>query len=507
MKKFLTFTLAVASAVAMTACGGDSSKEPGTGDVSTKSVSGIVSGTSNAPTFGGDVIQISGSITNDGVSGTSLDVQPGDSIVADVVTTVVKAGGTVVLKDVDVLHEVQGMISEIDVANGSLIVLGQVVLVDALTELVSENSDDTYSSIAFADLAVDDYLEVSGVRDDSGSVIATRIERKAPDHITNIDEVKVRGQVSSLDDQSQTFLLQNLQIDYSQASLEGELIEGAAVRVEGTMQGDVLLASEVEVGDERHGRVEDDSEIEVQGVVGDLDTIAMTFIVQGYHVDYSGAAVEGVLENNGARVEVSGTVTGISPPSVVATKVEVKHERRAPRDTSDGEAKGPISAIDTTALTFMVGNQAFYADDNTVYELDDQAGTLADLFDGDFVEVKFDSTQTGADGSSYAIKVELEDDHEHGGDDQEGGNNGEMHDGVEVKGLVEAFDAAAFTLTINGVDVVTADTTRYEIDDESATAEEAFAEDRTGWKAEARGIYQDGVLNAERIEFEPPENM
>ncbi len=509
MKTLFPVGLLCAAAVVMTACGGSDSTPSSANDApATKSASGLVGGTSETPTFGGDVIEIVGSITRDGSAGDMSDVQPGDNITANVVTSLAKVDGVIQLSDVDVIHEIQGTISTLDVAASSMVVLGQTVRVDALTELVTENSDDSYSSLVLADFQVGDYVEVSGSRDANGDVVASRIERKTADSQRDDADSEVRGWVSALDATTQTFLIGDLLVDFSGAEVQGLLADGAPVKVEGTLLGSTLAASEVKVGDDRHRRVEEQYELEIHGVVGALDTTAQTFETAGTLVNYAGLSVPGL--ENGARVEVEGTVTSTEPPALRATKVEVEYERVGP-GSSNGEVKGPMTAINGAEMTFQIGEVLLYADAMTVFEREDRRAAFADFSENEFVEVKYDSTQPNVAGAFYALKVESElrgiSDDDHDTNDRDNGDNGDDADtgdreGVEVKGAVAAFDPAAQTFSVSGVAVQISEATRFEVDDQAISADEFFAQDRTGVRVEVKGDLQGGVLIADRVEVE-----
>src|SRR5712691_10476130 len=70
---------------------------------------------------------------------------------------------------------VEGLIDRLDVVNNTLVALGQTVLVDGLT--VMEDRAQS-SSIALSALAVGQFVDVSGLIDANGTILATRIERQ-----------------------------------------------------------------------------------------------------------------------------------------------------------------------------------------------------------------------------------------------------------------------------------------------------------------------------------------
>ena len=93
----------------------------------------------------GQVVVVKGSIDDDDVNGTADDISYDD--------------------------EVTGLISSIDAAGQSFVVLNQTVLVNADTSF-----EDEFVPSSFDGLAVGQRVEVSGLFDANGDIVATRIE-------------------------------------------------------------------------------------------------------------------------------------------------------------------------------------------------------------------------------------------------------------------------------------------------------------------------------------------
>ncbi|MGL5002001.1 MAG: DUF5666 domain-containing protein, partial [Casimicrobium sp.] len=198
--------------------------------------------------------------------------------------------GRVTPDAVTVNVEVKGAVSSINAANKTLVVLGQTVQVTADT--VFEGSDDTI--LSFADLQIGMFIEVSGLRQDDGTLVATRIEREKNPPASN--SVRLCGTISSLDATAKTFKVEGLTVDYSSATVKGTPADGMRVKVRGSINASgVLVASQLEVkkpsddDDDDH----DDGRHELEGISSNLDTTAKTVVVRGVTVDYSSAIVEG----------------------------------------------------------------------------------------------------------------------------------------------------------------------------------------------------------------------
>lgn len=481
--------IAFVLALSLAACGGGGGGGEPAESPAAKSAVGIVGGQSDAPTFGGRALVIQGPVTQNGKPAAAADVQPGDRIAAEVVSTTAKGSGTITVKDVDIRVEIKGVLTAVDVAGGLLTVLSQPVATDALTTIVEENADDSYSSLTLADLAVGDYVEVSGERLADTSLRATRVERKRLDAgDDDYDEAELRGVVSGLDADAKTFQIGDQRVDYGTATVEGSLADGVRVEVEGQLAGITLMASKVEVEDDFEGEPEGEGELE--GQVTALDPSAQTFSLLGLTVDYSDAAVEGTLVD-GARVEVEGRFDAVDANLLHADRIEVRHEDGG-LGSADGEIKGAISELDTAAGTFAIGDVGFYVSDITVIESDDRVAQLDDLQAGDFVEVRFDSTQQ-IDGRLLAVKIEFE-------SDDEGASDDLVQD--EIKGLIAEFDAAGKTFRVNGYTVTVDSATAYEFDDDTIDEATFFSVDRTGSECEVKGVVDGTFVRAIRIELE-----
>lgn len=475
----------------LSACGGGGSDASTPTPLAPASVTGVVSGSAGALTVGGAAMTISGPVTVNGKSGSIADVQPGDVIVAR--TSGQTAGlTTFTATSTDVRIEVESAISAIDLATSTVTVAGQTVQVDAFTQLYDDNSDDSYSSLTLADFTVGDYVEVSGAREESGAILATRIERKRlrvgqPGY----SGIELYGDIAGLDTVARTFSIGTLVVDYSGASLEGTLANGIRVEVNGTLNGSTLTASRVEVK-----RVEGSrgAEVEVEGPVSDLDTATQTFTALGYRVSYAGARVRGTLAD-GARIEVEGRFDATDANLILAREVKVKHGRGGD-GRANGEVKGALSAVDAGAGTFDLGGTGYFVDSGTVFDRDDSAASLADLRVGDYVEVKFLSTRVEA-GRTYATKVAFEDESD---DDNRVGE-------FEVEGRVTAFIATAGSrqLTINGYVVTPSDSARYygDRDDNLLTADAFWNGLTVGQKLEVKGTVGTGTaVTGLRFELE-----
>ncbi|MEZ4606025.1 MAG: DUF5666 domain-containing protein [Deinococcales bacterium] len=85
---------------------------------------------------------------------------------------------------------------------------------------------------------------------------AYKVEREDYNDSEDDNQNKLRGALSQLDETAKSFMLQGYSVDYSNARVEGQLVEGSYVEVKGQAQGSQFIASKVEV--EGHNDSSDD---------------------------------------------------------------------------------------------------------------------------------------------------------------------------------------------------------------------------------------------------------
>ncbi len=116
--------------------------------------------------------------------------------------------------------EVEGMVSSIDRDNQTIIVAGTLISYNNLTHFID---------ITEANLSVAQRIEVNGYLRQDNSYLATMIKLDAD---TSNDQAEyTRGLIEQLNTTNRTFSLNQLVIDYNTASIEGELSNGALVKV------------------------------------------------------------------------------------------------------------------------------------------------------------------------------------------------------------------------------------------------------------------------------------
>ena len=321
----------------------------------------------------GMIVQVSGTINADGVTGTATNIKFDDQL--------------------------QGPVSGLDPfvpgdVTRTFTVMGATVIIDSSSttfDISGEDGIPPATVFDFETITDDNNIEISGFQDSTGNLIATRIELKDiafdPASI-----VEVRGTITGLVNTDFTLNgLNGLTVEVEAASaviddLPNGLVEGQLVEVKGTFDtaSNTITATRVEGED---NTVEDTDEVEVEGIITGYVSDS-NFSVNGINVDASNATLEPttlVLAND-VLVEVEGAiVNGV----LVAEEVELRG--------GNAEIEAEVSSVNANAGTFevipVVGESAITVTVTSSTKLEDDLNdnkffTLNDLVPGNFVEIR-----------------------------------------------------------------------------------------------------------------------
>jgi hypothetical protein len=180
------------------------------------------------------------------------------------------------------------------------------------------------------------FVRVKGSKS-GNTILASKV--RAEDEKPTGTRIELEGIISHLDPVAQTFKIEDLTIDYSQAEVRGNLVNGARVHIRGILEGSIVRASRVRVQQEE-GR----GEAELEGLISHFDPTTRTFVVGGITVrvndltrykddregDTPGGEGSGEMSaeefwgtnRDGQQVEVEGLATGDS--SLLAREIELE---------------------------------------------------------------------------------------------------------------------------------------------------------------------------------------
>jgi len=375
-------------------------------------------------------------------------------------------------------NSVEGPIAAIDATTNRITVLGQTVLVTASTSF-----DDSISPASLDGLKVGDVIEVSGLPNASSQIEATRIEL-APAG----EAFEVVGKIASFDGTKKQFKINDLVVDYTNATLSDFAAagpkDGDVVEVKGTTLGAAgeLLATKVEFLGNKDMRPDGaNGEVEIEGLVTrfvsatDFDVAGKPVTTNGSTVFRNGTSADLKAD---ARVEVEGALDANNV--LVATKVEFKRKAGV-------RIEAAIESIDTTANTFKVLGIEVAVDATTRVEdkgaNHSQFFKFADLRAGDPVAVRAIENPAGS-GKVLALRLE---------------RLKELRE-TRLRGPVASVSRPTFNV-LTAV-VTTTDTTKFEQDEEvPLTADEFFGlANLVGTTVDVRGTQNGTVFTATQVE-------
>lgn len=357
------------------------------------------------------------------------------------------------------------------VAKGTLTGFGSVIVNGVRYETDAASFSIDGGPGTQSDLRIGQNIIVKGSLDDNGT-------SGEAETVTYEDNVEGPVQAINLAGNSMVVLgqtvLTNLDTAFddsiSPASLAGLAINDV-VEVSGLVRADgSITATRIE-------RKPVGGELEVVGILSNLNAGEQTFQINDLVVDYSGAQLEDFSSGapqNGDPVEAKGTTLGAGG-ELVATRVEFKGDDIPGDDGDEVELEGFITAF-TDSNDFDVEGRAVTTSGQTRYE----GGTANDLAVNVKVEVE---GEINSNGVIVADEIQFK----QSGD-------------VRVEALVEDIQAGQNTLTLLGITVNVSGETQLEdktdLDVNPLTLTDINVNDFIA----VRGFVENGELTATRLE-------
>jgi len=315
MKTTLFVVSALAASISLvTACGGGG----GGGGVAGIGGTGI---TASGPITGFGSVFVNGvefetTTTSYSVDDSTSGVGEDDLRIGMIVTvtgTVNDDGLTGTADSIDFDHELEGPISGAITDNGTT----KTFEVMGITVEVSDTTTEFDDNITFATINSGDFVEVSGLPDENGTLIATYIDA-SDDPYQDGDEVEAKGVVSNLNAGAGSFDLTisagsipvNFTAGTDLSDLQGgALANGQLVEVKGTLQaGGFAPIDATEIETEGFDDNED-NDVNLKGIITNFVSNS-NFVVSGQTVDASTALLEptNLTLGAGVLVEVEGSI-------------------------------------------------------------------------------------------------------------------------------------------------------------------------------------------------------
>ncbi|RUO81097.1 hypothetical protein CWI84_03015 [Idiomarina tyrosinivorans] len=476
MKTLLKSTTAIAIASVLASCGGsdsgNNSSADGSGGTQQTSTSvvtqGVITGFGSVYVNGKRYRSENAEIKTD-EAGNATDSDLAIGMVVSVRAQTAE-GDDPEASEIDYEETLQGAVTLISTTAQTLEIMGQQVSYDEVTE---------FDDVTIDTLAIGDLVEVSGYETDSG-FYATRIALETDEQVYKVD-----GDVAALDTTAKTFTINDLTVDYSQATFEqmseADLANGSGVRVEGDSfdsTTNTLVASEVKSTEKSVD--EEVDELEVAGVVGNYDAEAGSFVIAGYSVTLADTVEfeDGAMADlaNGARIKIEAERVD---SAWVVDSVEFLHERVT------GKTEGTVTAVDADTQTIVIHDTEFQVTDTTRFKDESDAElrtfTFDDIMVNDVLKV---IAKNDAEGNHIALKIKR--------------LNDEDKDG-ELEGV--ATDIGDDRFTVQGVVVIVNESTEVEAegtDDPMRLL--ALLASMEEPRVEVKGDYDGDTLVASKVE-------
>ena len=324
----------------------------------------------------GHVVIVSGTIDDNGTTGTATSVTFDDLV--------------------------KGPVASVDLIASSFIVLGQTVLVGP-----DSSFDDSFSPASLEGVSVGQIVEVSGQIDANGSIVATRIEPKPAG-----TQFEVHGVVANLDTTNLRFTLGNLTVDYSAAMIDddfpgGQISEGDFVEAKGSSLGasGELIATIVDF-ETLTPNADDGDRVEIEGFITrfvsavDFDVAGLPVTTNGNTIFEGGTA--GDLGLN-VKVEVEGDIDANG--LLTATKVDIRRAKAVRTTANVDSVNAGANSLVVLGITVKV-DALTRLEDKSDTEVDPL--TLSAINAGDYLEIRGGEFPAGS-GEILATILERED--------------------------------------------------------------------------------------------------
>lgn len=284
-------------------------------------------------------------------------------------------------------NNLEGPITAVDAATQTFVVLAHTVKVTADTSFDEELA-------SFEDLTVGLQVEVNGLPDATGSLIATRVEKRRAGET----QLEIVGKIAALDTVAQTFKLDELVVNYAGALLRDftrtGIADGQFVEVKGDAldAGGALIATVVELHDFEH--LDRALQREVEGLITRFVS-ATDFDVSGHAVTttattrFEGGSAADLALN--VKVEAEGRIDANGV--LAASKIQFKRRHGAgiagPVEATTPDATGNGGTVTVMGVTITVDSRT-RTEDKTQARI--RMFGVKDLAVGDYVEVRGQET-------------------------------------------------------------------------------------------------------------------
>lgn len=298
-------------------------------------------------------------------------------MVVEVEGTAGESAGDAIANKVNFNYLVTGAINSIQVDSNNMLYLS----LPGYEVIVPENT--IFSGTDYDNLSVDDIIAVSGLEMDSSTIYASQIKSAG-----EADYTSLLGQVTELNTNNRTFLINDVIIAYGQAEMLStttlnNLQAGELIQVRGYLARDENVLSAQTLTKVKRPAYDNRVTVAQEGFIADYASI-QSFRVNGVLIDASNAEFfggEASQLHNRLRVSVKGV---FKDNFLYAQEVRMILP-------SNFKTTGRIDSVDLAQKTFRVADFEFKIEWFTVFDdaetFSNRYFNLADLRIGDQVEI------------------------------------------------------------------------------------------------------------------------
>ncbi len=380
-------------------------------------------------------------ITSNGAVVTEAELQVGQVVVID--AQLASVGAMPEAETVRYESNLRGPVTMLDPINNSLVALGQNVVATSSTVFGPGIEPADISGLALADV-----IEVSGLVDAAGAIVATRIELKNVPY-----EIQLAGMATV--GPGMTFSIGAQTVDYAAATVTG--FPGGApdtgdpvwVTAAAFGPGGEILALEVAYrGDILQTNAGDQGELEgliTNFVAADDFQIAGIAVTTNAQTQYSGGSVAGLANN--VLIEVAGVFDATG--ALVASEIEYREEGNVLIEAA-------VDSVNADNRVTVFGIPVETTVQTTIEDKRDELRpfSLTDLSPGDYLKI----SGVSAGGTIIATRLERVG----------------IEDKYKVRGPLVAIADPQFTVGGKTVQTVTG-TTEFEANNADVSAPQFFA--------------------------------
>lgn len=288
-----------------------------------------------------------------------------------------------------------------DLSTNSFKVLGKTIIVDPIVD-TGTKFEKNDSDATFDDLNEGDVVEVSGFEDSNGFIHATYIEIKQDTYTPGITHVELKGTISNVNKDENTFVLNNITITYNDSQIDDSVLtDNINIEVKGIINindNHILIAIKVELHDTTP-TVKEGEKVEIEGYITEItsfteSTVDFKINNQIVHVDNSYTNIKISAIQPGIKIEVKGTIeSGI----LNATKISIETDEHKKND----EKKVTVEDTNTQIYNSNINNSTIDNANNDDQNVTGQDISVEDQEDANVEDNTTDDTE--GDGNNDTV--------------------------------------------------------------------------------------------------------